>query len=420
MPRSSKDHTVGLLEPLRTFVIASWLLTALSWIVAVLVWRAGYDDRGGMWNRADDRFTDLTHYDAVFPYLHHVQFFTGTERFAYPAPAAVVYDAFLHLTTHRLPVFLVCTVLLLLVPSLWFGRRLVVRGMTVTAATLVSGTAFLTSWPLLFLLERANVESLLILLTLAGTVAFWRKWPGLAAFLWGLAAALKIYPVVLLLLFLYRRRLRAFLIGAISASATLLASFWFVGPTIAIAARGTVHGIVGFVGSYAVHSREWELRHDHSFLAFLKQPLAIHRLHLNSDVSHLSAVYFLIAGISLPLLYFTRFRRLPALNQYILVMIAMVALPPVSYDYTLMHLYPSFALLVFLLLSSSGSQQKIPVLWPLFWCFALIFASENFAFWIAFHMNGMIKAAALFYAGVLLLRHPLPELDVQDGVAPAV
>ena len=419
MPRVETSNAEGLRGPLTNFVIVSWLLTTLSWVVAILVRRAGFDDRGGMWSRYDDRFADLTHYDAVFPYLHQQQFFTGSERFAYPAPAAVVYDALMRLDPHRLAFFLGFTVLLALVSTIVFGRKLLTSGLSVRFVSVLLGTAFLTSWPLLFLLERANLESLLVLLTMSGAVAFWHNRPGLAAFLWGLAAALKIYPAVLLVLFLYRRRLRAFWIGAVTASGTLLLSFWFVGPTIAIAAGGTVQGISGFVGSYATRSREWELRHDHSFLAFLKQPLAIHRLHFSSDVGHLSAFYFIAAVCAVVLVYFTRFRRLPDLNQYILVVLAMVSLPPVSYDYTLMHLYPSFGLLILLLLQSERAQKPIAVLGPLFWCFTLILASENFVFWIAFHMNGMIKAGALFWAAVLLIRHPLPVLDPDDAVAPA-
>ncbi len=418
MSRVRVGHAEGLAAPLRNFMIVSWLLTVLSWVVAGLVWRAGFEERGGMWSRYDDRFADLTHYDTVFPYLHQERFFTGPERFAYPAPAAVVYDGLMHLTTHRLAAFLIFTVLLAVIPALVFGRKLATRAMPIGSVIGLLGTAVLTSWPLLFLLERANIESLLVLLTLVGSVAFWRKQPGVAACLWGLAAALKIYPAVLLVLFLSRRRIGAFSIGAGTMVATLLASFWFVGPTISFAARGTVQGISGFVGSYATRSREWELRHDHSFLAFLKQPLAIHRLHLSPDVSHLSAVYFLVAGMGIVVLYVTRFRTLPDLNQYILVVIAMVALPPVSYDYTLMHLYPSFGLLVLLLLGSEREARSIAALRSLFWCFTLILASENFVFWIAFHMNGMIKAAALFWAAVLLVRYPLPTLRSEDAIAP--
>ena len=365
--------------------------------------------------------TDLTHYDRVFPFVHQLRFFTGAERFAYPAPAAVLYDTLLHLGRLRLPAFFAFTLLLALVPAGLFARALLARHLPARAVAIFAACLVLTSWPLLFLLERGNIEAVLVLLTLLGSLAFWRRQPVPAAVCWGCAASLKIYPVVLLVLFLHRRQILALAAGLGTTVLSLLLSFWFIGPTISIAAHGTLHGISGFVGSYAAHSRHDELMHDHSFLAFFKAPLAVQHLHLSSDVSRLTHVYFVVAGVTIILLY-PRFRQLPALNQYILVMIAMVALPPVSYDYTLLHLYPAFALLVFLLLSrrrESRHDQAAHVLSRLFLCFTLLFASENFLFYLGLHLNGMIKAAALFWAAILLLRFPLPGLQPHDAEAPA-
>ncbi len=417
-PRAADTPAQPLPAPLRQLCLWSSLLALASWIVAILVWRVRGNEDGGMWMHWDDRFTDLTHYDAVFPYLHRLRFFTGAERFAYPAPSAVVYDGLLHLGHLRLAAFLTLTLLLAIVPAALFAKALIERGLRSGPATLFLSCLLLTSWPLLFLLERGNIEALLILFTLLGSVFFWHRRPVPAAALWGLAAALKIYPLVLLVLFLHRRQIGALAVGLGTTALTLLLSFWFVGPTIAIAARGTLHGISGFVGSYATHSRHDELMHDHSYLAFFKAPLAVQHLHLSSDVSRLSHVYFVVAGLAVVLL-FPRFRRLPVLNQYILVVIAMVSLPPVSYDYTLLHLYPAFALLVLLLFSlDRRNPAQTSSLKPLFWCFTLLFASENCLFYLGLHLNGMIKAAALFWASVLLLRHPLPGLQPADAEPP--
>ncbi len=417
---SEASEGLGLPPELRWFLWVSGVFAALSWTVAIWLWRAGYKVLGGMWAAPDDRFTDLTHYDAIFPYLHTELFFTGQERFAYPAPAAVLYDALLHVTTHRLLLSFAIAAVLAVVSAVLFGRKLVSRGIGAGSATaLVVGTVVF-SWPLLFLLERGNIELFLIVLTFAGAWAFWRDQTTAAAVLWGAAGAIKLYPLLLLALFCYRSQIRALLAGVVTAVAVLVGSFWFVGPTIGDAARGTVAGLVGFVGTYATKSREGELRHDHSFLAFVKQPLAIHRLHFSSDVHSLGTGYAAVAVLACVVLYFARFRRLPALNQYALVMIAIVALPPVSYDYTLVHLYPSFGLLILLLLALRREGRDAGTVRTLLWCFTLIFASENFAMWLAFHMNGMVKAAALFWAGVVLLRTPLPKLPAEDVTTPVL
>ena len=108
------------------------------------------------------------------------------------------------------------------------------------------------------------------------------------------------------------------------------------------------------------------------------------------------------------MVYVLRVRRLPRLNQFLLISIAMVSLPPVSYDYTLLHLYPGFALLTFLAIDAARRGSTPIVLKHLFWCFTLLFASENFVYWLGFRLNGPIKATAMFLATLILLRNNLP------------
>lgn len=386
------------------------LFTIVSWVIAFAAWATGHGDDGGMWQHWDDRFTDLTHYDEVFTHLHQAQFFTGAERFAYPAPAAILYDLLLHFGPLRLGIFIAFTLLLAVVSAVLLARALVRRGIHGRSAAVFTSLMVLTSWPLLFLIERGNIESFLIFLMILGSVLYWRGRPEAAAVLWGLAASVKIYPAVLLVLFLNREQIRSFLVGAATFAASLLLSFLFVGPTVAIAAHGTLHGINGFVSSYANHSRKMELRFDHSYLAFFKTPLAIGPLHLSPDVSRLGTFYLIAAVTSAVILYFTHFRKLPRVNQFMLVSLAMVSLPPVSYDYTLFHLYPSFVLLIFITLWARAQAQEITALKTLFLCFAALLASENFVYWLGFHLNGPIKAVALFTATITLLRHPLPEI----------
>ena len=351
---------------LRSFCLWSLFLTVCSWIVAILVWASGRAEQGGMWPHEGERFTDLTHYDQIFLFLHRASFFTGAERFAYPAPAAVLYDLLLHLGHLRLAAFLTFTLLLGIIPALAFGRALRRRGLTVPPTATFIAILVLTSWPLLFLLERGNIECVVILFTFAGAALFWHRRSLPAAIFWGLAASLKIYPIVLLLLFLTRKQRSAALAGIFTFASSLLLSFWFVGPSIRLAALGTIHGIGGFVSTYAMTTRIFELRFDHSYFAFFKAPLAIRHLHVNPDVGLLSRAYLILFGLSAIAVYCLRVRHLPRLNQFILLSIAMVSLPPVSYDYTLLHLYPAFALLTFLALEPHPRSTTPAVLARLF------------------------------------------------------
>ena len=66
-------------------------------------------------------------------------------------------------------------------------------------------TVLLASFPIAGLLQRGNIELFLWIVTATGVWMFVRGRDDAAAVLWGLAAALKLYPVVLLALLLPRK-----------------------------------------------------------------------------------------------------------------------------------------------------------------------------------------------------------------------
>ena len=359
-----------------------------------------------MWSHTGDRFTDLSHYDRIFLYIHQTRFFTDPERFAYPAPAALLYDALLQFGRYRLAVYIALCVSLLVLPGVALARALVRRGPARGPAALFLAVLVLTSWPLLFLIERANIEAVVILFTFVASLAYWRDRPHVAALFWGLAASVKIYPVLMLALFLNRRQISAFLLGMATAAASLGLSFWFIGPTIRMAVRGTIEGVGGFVSTYADIVRAFELRFDHSLLALLKVPVGIRHLRLSTDYTLITHLYLVAAGAMAFYLYVSRARHLPRVHQFMLLSMAMTVLPPVSYDYTLMHLYPAF---VFLVLAAVPVRRPAdaPALRRMFWCFVLLLSPMNFAFFRGLHLNGPLKAVALVVACATLLRQPL-------------
>ena len=369
-----------------------------------------------MWAVWDDRYGDLYHYDKTFQFLHTAQFFAYAERFAYPAPSALAYDLLLHLGPHRVALFLGTCVFFSVLLCLLLIRAMLRNGLSRPAACLFGSLTLVTSWPFLFLLERGNIEFVVLGFTVAGSVAYWRSYPRTAALFWGIAASMKIYPILLFGVFLYRRHARVCLVGAAALCCSFLLSFWFVGPTIPTAAAGTLHGISGFVGSYANRSDPGQLAWDHSFLAAIKEPLSLHTFHFRREVSGLTHVYYVVAGLSALVLYALRIRRLSAFNQFTILSVLMISLPPVSFDYTLCHLYPAFAVLVLVAIRTSGLPQT-PALRPLFWCFALLFTSQTWIYVKGLHPNGEIKAIALFTIVLVLLWRPIPEHLTPDFAA---
>ena len=363
-----------------------------------------------MW-QSSGRYSDLYMYDATFAFLHTSEFFNFSERFAYPAPTAIPYLFFQYFGASRMIVFIGLTLLLAIVAGVLFSKSLVRNGVSKAKAALVTTLCVLTSWPLLFLIQRANVELVLLYFTLGGALAYWTGYPKIAAFLWGLAASMKIYPILLLGMFLNRKQLKDLALGIATFAMSLLLSFLYIGPTIAEAAIGTLHGITGFVGSYAEQARELELSYDHSFLGAIKGVLCLRVFHLQLNFSPITHAYILLAAAARITLYFLRIRHLPSFNQFAIFSAAMIALPPVSYDYTLCHLYPTFGLLALAAARTFRRDCELPGLRTLLACFAILFTSQTY---IHFHvylppLNGMIKALTLLVVLVTLMRHPIAD-----------
>jgi len=388
------------------FLIACVAITAFSWLFAHLYYQRTGLENATLWSHdPSDAFGDFSHYSDLFGDFHTADFFFNRDdAFAYPAPAAVVYFWLYHMGPHQLGIFLGGILLSAFAAASLFTRSLIRTGVAPAQSALFAVGAVLTSWPLLFLFERANIELVLWLLAALGLWALLRNHPILAAVLFGLTASIKIYPLVLLALLFSRRHRWAFLTGMSAFGLSLLLSCWFVGPTISIAFHGALNGVIGFVGNYAATAHS-ELRFDHSFLATIKQ-FTSHHLWMHYDFSTLSHIYVPVVAVGATLLFLLRVNSLPLINRMLFVTICMVALPPVSYDYTLVHLYIPFALLVLAGVRAAQTQTDLPGLKPALACFALLFTPQLFLFYGALNLNGVLKSAALAGLLILLARHP--------------
>jgi hypothetical protein len=386
-------------------------------LVSLAYYHHVYHDaaRTQIWSLADDRFGDFWHYRKLFEVFHTPLFFSSADRFAYPAPCAVLYNALYHLGPHPFLGFVAILVCAFLVSAWLFYRFL--RSFRIAAGTAASFTAFLllTSYPWEKLFDRANLELFVYIFLAAGVWAFLRRCNSWAAVFWGIAGALKIYPLVMVALFFHRRGLRPLTISLIVFAATLLASFYYVGPTIHAAAVGSLHGITGFVGNYAAAARIRELTIDHSLLGSIKELLLLDRTH-EGNWAHLSTGYQAAVAILGPLLYLLRIRKLPALNQLCLFLVAIVLLPPVSYDYTLVHIYLVFGIVAAHFLSQAkapgGSLQGIRTFAI---TFAITFSSEGWVQTQTLRLNGVIKCVSLLTLCWLLLRIPLAIRETQPA-----
>jgi hypothetical protein len=143
---------------------------------------------------------------------------------------------------------------------------------------------------------------------------------------------------------------------------------------------------------------------DHSLFTVIKRPVL--RLSAGPSLIHpILNTYLLTLAVGGTALFFLRIRKLPLLNQMILLTTAAVFLPPGSYDYTLMLLYVPWAMLVFFAVETAG--QRIPGLGAIFICFAGLLAAmcELIHHYIGF--GGQIRALIFVATFALALRYPL-------------
>ncbi len=394
---------------LRLFSQVTGLVTLGIWLVAALVrhqrWPYPFT-----WPLAEPGTSlfDLTIYFTRFSLLHHAAFFAEAGfPFMYFAPGVPLYRLF-YLFGHRgaAVAYLLLAGVLVVLGAVLLQQAMVRRGMRSGAATLFLGAAVLTSYPLVFALERGNLEVLLACGVAAGVAAYWRGYRLTAAIVWGVFGAVKLYPLLLLALFLSRQQIRYLLAGLATAATTMWLSLWYTGPTIRIAAAGLQRGSHRFISIYTVHFAAPSF--DHALFAtpkLLLQPFGV-------NLRHLLAGYMLVATVTMLALYVLRIRRLPAANQIVVLLVSCVLLPPTSFDYTLVQLYAAWAILVLIAVDLAREGRSLPFGRVWFLLFAALFTPANLLVFRGVSYQGVEKSLVL--TGLLALAMLVPL----DGCAP--
>jgi hypothetical protein len=391
-------------------------------LVAYVKYRVGYTAVN--YNPlGDPLFGDLMEYPGTYQWLHTAAFFFNvTARpVPYPLYSPVAYPPFaamvmagLYSATSPVLRFLEVSAVWLAV-AVWGVRRALMRvGIGGVTASLFPLTMVLISFPIARLVHEGNVELALWVLTATGVWAYLKDSRGgddAAAVLWGLAAAMKLYPAVLLILFLPRGRWRAFAVGvAAFAGATALA-LWWLGPTMGVAWRGSLHNVFGYQG---LRASEWSLRElaaNHSAFGLVK----LAAMMTGVPLIKLTLPYYALGAVAMGWAFFGRLWKMPVANQLLAVTVFMVMFPPVSYFHTLVHMYASLVVLLFVAIDAqkAGSERagvqvrglKLTVLLfvPLFAAFTLFLFPRVFVF------DGLVQAALLVALFGCAVRYPFAE-----------
>jgi hypothetical protein len=110
--------------------------------------------------------------------------------------------------------------------------------------------------------------------------------------------------------------------------------------------------------------------------------------------------------------YFARIRKLPTINQIVILSVLSVTITPVSYDYTLLSLYASLAMLCVAAMQMPDTQQT--TLTPYFLLYAVVLTPQSYIILRSAHFYGELRAICLLAIVVVAARRPI---DIDSTLA---
>jgi len=363
----------------------------------------------------DSVWGDILVFRPGFVHFRTPQFWDSFEYpFTYPAPLAVVLGLLFRFG-HPVRIYLMIGAAAICAAAWWFVRQLTVRGIASPTAWAFTLSTLAMTWPLLFLIDTANAEGFVIVVLALGVYAVLRERWWLGAILIGVAGAMKFFPLILLGLLLAKRRYNEFAAALIVAFIVTIASLAYVGPTIAEAQRHIDVGFALIQSMYLYTMKPDAAALDHSLWVGVRYAAVygdrlLHTVSATEQAALIAAslrVYLVVAAASGVALFFAKIRHLPLLNMVVALTICAVLLPPLSLEYTLVHLLLPFALLCAYAIDMGQRSVAVEGLGACFGCFAVLFNIETFL------SNRFVYAAEFRTLALLLLlwlvmRHRFP------------
>lgn len=381
-------------KALRLFWTGTIAISVLTLIVSTIEWKLGFPLL--RYNPlAEAPFGDLTEYLGTFRYVHTPAFFSNptTPAVAYPPFGAVLY-AFTYLFAKPVLAYFIIAAAWLVACIVLVRRALLKRGIAPATATLFPLTTVLLSFPIAGLLERANIELYLWIFAALGVWAMLRGRDSLAAVLWGLAAAVKLYPLIFFALLIPRRRYGALAIGVATFIGASVLSMLYLCPSLPVGWHGSLHNVFGYQGIRATQWNVHELAANHSLFTFAKFIGFIAGI----SPGRLTLPYYALGALVFALSFFGRLRKLPVTNHLLAVSAFMVMLPSVSYFYALVHLYAPVVLLALVAVDAQRDAIELPGLKGAMLLFVPLFAS-----YMLFTFPAKMLYGGLFQGFLLLL-----------------
>jgi len=407
----SKGGRARLPAELRAFWAASLAVFALTFVVGWMKWRAGLSRYN--WDPlSDPLFGDLMEYPGTYKLLHTAAFFFNVagKPWPYPMYSPVAYPPFAAAVMAPMYAFRVPELLYLAVSGAWIAalvgwvaRGLVRAGTGVATAVAMPLSLALISFPILRMVHQGNVEIVLWMFTAVGVLMFLRGHNDAAAVLWGLAAAMKMFPMVLLVLLLPRGKWRAFAVGAGTFFGATLWALWWLGPSVRVAWAGTMQNVFGYEGA---RTAEWTLRElvaNHSLIEVAKLGAMIVRYPMGK----LTLPYFAFGAVAFGAAFFGKLWKMPVANQVLGVSTFMVMFPPISYYHALVHMVAPLLLLGWIAVRAQRAGVRVKGLLGTMLLFVPLFAPFTvLTFRGALMFCGLLQALVLAVLFLRALEYP--------------
>ena len=399
----------GLLpDSLYCFLIAILLLTAASLAFSFAARQLGYGlpAASAYYFMPGDFFMDFLGFNRRALLFGTPDFFYKPrgEYLMYPAPLIFPIVQFFRLA-HPARVFFLLVLTAGAGLSVAFYRVLRRAGLQVLAAALLVCIVFVTAYPFSYLIQRGNLEVLAWIPVTLGIWSVLKGRMGWASVLFGVAGALKLYPIIFMGLFLYRSRIKFLLLSFGTFVAVNIASLWWLGPTIEKAYQWNSVQLQAFGKFYA--ASVWAIGYDHSLFALIK----VLTLFLHPDLTPWVRWYTASMATGCLLLFLFVIRKLPLINQLGSLSILSVIVAPVSYDYTLVTLYAFLAMLVLLAIEDWMQGHRTPFLDLLLGLFAVVLTPDSFVIIAGARFGAELRCVCLLTMLGVLLRVHLPELS---------
>ena len=270
------------------------------------------------------------------------------------------------------------------------------------------GTApLLLSHPFLFMLDRGNWEGLILLLCWSYVLLYrnGNKW----AWVWlAVAASFKPHAALFGLLPLLDEDYQSLLKSAAATLAITVVSLWALPGGLVASLSGLREAVAAFTDFNAMSLSSIRFNHtlfnllkgwghQVGFVHLLKEEGLAHRIRILSRLSSTLSVG--IAAAAIRRLWKTRKTRSYS-DKVLAVVVMMIALVPINYDYALIELFPVFAFLVADLLKDSESRDGR---WTTLLLLTLVLAPKEYAegtwtfpFGPGYMINGVLLLALLF------------------------